>query len=251
MDNEAVASARSLVRAAQEAEEVGHLETAARDYEAAARLIHGANAAWAFHSAAVMWRRAGDAEMALALVRAALAQDERSHRAFSSQLALTLAHALADLGLWQDSAQAAMDASAGFQASGSTIEQLYAEVARARALAGLGEEETAAAVYHGLAARSRPPEIRSQALNNLGLLSASVGRWDEAADWIRQDIELCDAGGDAYGGFIARANLAKVWSDAGRRRDARAVAVEALNMSSGFESTPGYELVQTVAATAP
>ena len=242
-------SARAEVSAARAAEHLGDYRHAAKHYVNAGSLVGGTAEAWAYHEAAVAFRRCEDLKAALAAVEIAAEAASATNRTYlRAQVNLTASNILADLKRWREAAEAAQTAQQIFKSMAAFVESQYAHIALARCLPALGDKAKAFRTYRDLAGPRSSFEIRTQALNNLAILHSEVGDNETAIKLIRDDILLCREAGASYGEFVAQVNLAQFLAENGNVDDALYQAKLALTIGQPHRQTASYDLAQAIIA---
>jgi tetratricopeptide (TPR) repeat protein len=168
---------------------------------------------------AIAAREAGDSRGAAEYARSALGIDGSSIKlSTKGSLLLTLGNALADLGDFEGSEVALKEAEECFALGKESLQRAQVQIARGRLLAERGLLKEAADFFSELEALTLPKALRSQVLNNLGLLNSSLGNLGESLGFLRKDVQLCEEMGDHRGAAIAHYNLARVCLKDGRRK---------------------------------
>ena len=116
-------------------------------------------------------------------------------------------------------------------------------------MAALGDHAGALRIYGDLAAETtNPPEIRTQALNNMALLWREMGNLPRAIELMREDVNLCQQAGDSYGQFVAHVNLSQTLALAAREDDAKQHADTAVTVGKRYKQTPAYKIAERLSS---
>lgn len=170
---------------------------------------------------AIDLRLAGDSREALV----AADQAERAASADASavllgQIALVRGNLLADLGRYVAADEELEKAGGHFLQESRHVEYVQTVISRGRALAERGETEAALKFFAGIPLANLPLAIKSQVINNLGLLHRRRGDADKAIAYLSEDVDLCRRSGDDHGSAVALLNLAGVLGEAQREAEA-------------------------------
>ena len=207
-------SFRDLVASADEAFDAGDYRRAARGFaDAAACAPTPSDRASALKNGAIARRRLGDVAGALELgLRARAVLSEDPEEGVAAEVDLLVGNCLADQGEFQRAELELASASERFEHLGRHTEFVQATIARARVLGESGETDKSQAFFFTLKDQPLPDALRSQVLNNLGVLQKRAGELQAALDLFMEDTSLCQATGDTYGEGIARLNAAGVYA---------------------------------------
>ncbi len=238
---------RIQIAAARAAEDLGDYRVAADHYITAGSLVGGAAKAWAYHEAAVAFRRCDDLEAALAASEVATASADLSDDTYlRAQISLITGNVLADAERWAEAIACSVTAREIFESMNAGIESRYARIGEARCFAGMGERAKALDIYRDLATIGHPFEIRSQALDNLALLHIEMSESERALELMREDALLCRQVGDSYGEFVAHVNLSHHLAELNRTNDAKFHARTALALGKKYHQTPPYRIAEKI-----
>lgn len=177
---------------------------------------------------AINLRAAGETQRAADRARhaqAALPPDASDE--LRGRVALTLGNALADLGEYEAADDALHDAGRYFVSEARWTEYAQAQISRGRVQAERGNTAEALEFFSQLEKMDLPAPLRSQVLNNLGLLNRLSGNLGEAIAYLAEDARLCSENGDAYGAGVANYNLAGALAAAGQNTQSREHAEKA------------------------
>jgi tetratricopeptide (TPR) repeat protein len=188
--------------------------------------------ALALKNAAICDRRLGNTSDALAKARsaAAITASNGADPRLSGEISLLVGNCLTDQHVFKEGAESIADAAALLEEAGRHQDVIQAQIDLARNLAEAGDTEKATALFEFLEHQTLPKLLRSQVVNNLGLLYGRMGRHEAAARLFTQDVGLSQELGDAYGEAVARANLGGALRELGDRENARTELEAALGL---------------------
>jgi tetratricopeptide (TPR) repeat protein len=192
---------------------------------AAAVAPDAAAAAWARKNAGICARRSGKAQESLELALGALQRlpEDDEATGLRAEIWLLIGNGHADLHNFAEAEQALDIATRHFHASKRFEDEIQAHLSMTRVFAERGDTSQAIALLETVDPTVLSTSLRSQVLNNLGLLYMRSGRTHEAVDLLRNDVALCETREDRYGAAIAGANLGAALADLGRNSEAREV----------------------------
>lgn len=210
-------SIRSLLDQADAAYGEGRYEAAARLYrEALPHAKRAVERAWVHKNLAIALRRTGKSREALSEARSAERLiTEAQHPQDAAEIQLTLGNCLADCGDYACAIPHLQRAAELFGRLGGTFEELQALIGVGRAYGELSSLEDALKIFETLGSRHLPPELRSQVLNNLGVLYKRQHRFDDARSKFKEDLELVRKLNDKFGEMVTLINLGLVEAEAG------------------------------------
>lgn len=165
--------------------------------------------------------------LALALRAKALLGDAFAR---NGELLLLIGNCLADLGQYGDADETLGLSASVFWADGRYSEYAQAMICRGRVIAEQGEDAEAIKFFLGLVDLELPLFLKSQVLNNLGVLYRRAQQLDVASEFLGRDIEICERAGDDRGAAIAYLNLAAVRFEADDRKGGRKYALQAARL---------------------
>jgi tetratricopeptide (TPR) repeat protein len=191
-------------------------------------------------------RRAGESDAAVARARQAqqqLAPDSPPH--LRGSIALVLGNSLADRGEFVEADEALRIAAETFLAAAFNTEFAQVQISRGRILAENNHAAEALTFFTELERLNLPDELRSQVLNNLGVLNRETGNLGEAIHFLSLDAELSERLADPYGAAVAHFNLAETLGVAQRHRERRQHAQKAAEL---FRASGRSDLVEKALA---
>lgn len=169
---------------------------------------------------AIRARRAGDSTRALSYARRARENWGPELSPWQDgQIALLIGNSLADGGDFSEADEELRRAGQSFLSAGWNTEYAQVQISRGRILAERELDREALAFFTDLERLELPAELRSQVLNNLGILNRRLGNMSEAIHFLSLDTQLSETLGDAYGTAVAHFNLAGVLGLAARQTE--------------------------------
>lgn len=176
-------------------------------------------------------RRAGDLDRALSRAsQARTCLTPSSSPRLRGQVALVLGNSLADKGQYAAAEEELRRGAETFRSAGWYTEFAQAQISRGRILAEQDMTREALKFFAELERLELPRELRSQVLNNLGLLNRRLGNLGEAIQFLLLDAKLSEEMEDSYGAAIAHFNLAGALGMAERNAEKREHAERAATL---------------------
>jgi tetratricopeptide (TPR) repeat protein len=243
-------SFRREVALANGAFECSDFRVAQTHYARAARSATSvASRAWALKNAGIAARRTGDLDAALRLARRArLILEEDPQLDVGAEIDLLLGNCLADRSEWTAAEGMLVAAAAAFERAGRQTEYVQTMISRGRIAVERAGPSAALEFFEDMAQMDLPATLRSQILNNLGLLYKRLGSHARARAALEEDIELCRGTGDRYGEAVSAFNLATLLLELGQGTEGHLLAERSAKLFSAVGAVEQSERARRLEA---
>lgn len=205
-------------------------------------------AAWARKNVGICARRSGNPAEALELAEEALQElpEEDEAHGLRAEIWLLIGNCYADLHNFANAEPALDEATRLFRSSKRFEDEIQAHLSMARVFAERGDTGDAVALLETVDPASLSIPLRSQVLNNLGLLYRNSGRAQDAVPLLREDIQLCESREDLYGAAIAGANLGTTLAELGFNQEAKEILATSISRLSDLHALSMVQRVREV-----
>lgn len=207
-------------------------------------------AAWARKNVGICARRIGNSAEALdhanKALRTLLEDDEVP--GLRAEIWLLIGNCDADLENFADAELALDEAARLFRLSKRFEDEIQAHLSMARVLAERGDTGGAVALLETVDPASLSGPLRSQVLNNLGLLYRRTGRTQDALRLLHEDIALCESRKDLYGAAVAGANLGITLAELGFNQEAKEILATSASRLRDLNAGSAVQEVQHILA---